>query len=300
MPLEVYTFTDEGYVPAVVALVGSLRATGFEGVIHIGSPERLSIDGQGEGVAFHVLGPSPYWPGNRKAELLLAHGSERFVFLDADTVVTHRALLTKLDAWIERAPVVAVEGIVASIDARRRAWARRLGRAERPEAWPSHYFNSGFWAGRMSRDRALLSTWHEATRAQLTAPGGLTQDEDFTMADQDVLNAVLQDWTPPPIGLGPPDVWCAASPINPFMHVGVFDAPALLHCTGKDKPWKLHTVPARTPHAYDLEWYEHVVRTPGPLRVDVTLPPLVRAWFEGRPAGRAAARATRLWRRLRT
>jgi hypothetical protein len=299
MSLEVFTFADEGYVPAVVALVGSLRHAGFAGPIHVGSPERLSIAGRAEGVSFHELGPSAWWPGNRKAELLLAHGGERFVFLDADTVVVEATFLPRVERWIEEAPVVAVEGLVASVDARRRGWARRLGRAARPEHWPSHYFNSGLLAGVMTRDRALLAAWDAAIRAQLAPPGGLTHDVDFAMADQDVLNAVLQDWSPLPIGLGPPDVWAAASPINPFLHVGVFDAPAVLHCTGKEKPWKLSSVPARAPHAYDLAWYEHVVRTPGPFQLDLALSPLVRAWFAGKPAGRAATRATRLWRKLR-
>jgi hypothetical protein len=299
MSLEVYTFADAGYVPAVVALVGSLRSAGFTGPIHVGSPERLSIAGQAEGVNFHELGPSAWWPGNRKAELLLAHGSDRFVFLDADTVVVEGTFLPRVQRWIEDAPVVAVEGIVASVDARRRGWARRLGREARPAQWPCHYFNSGLLAGVMTRDRPLLTAWDTAIRTQLAPPGGLTHDPDFVMADQDVLNAVLQDWSPPPIGLGPPDVWAAASPVNPFLHVGVFDAPAVLHCTGKDKPWKLSSVPARAPHAYDLAWYEHAVRTEGPLQLEVALSPLLRAWFEGKAAGRAATRATRLWRRLR-
>ena len=85
MSLEVFTFADEAYVPAVVALVNSLRRVGFDGPIHVGSPERLSIAGQAgqaAGVVFHELGASAWWPGNRKAELLLAHGADRTLAAD--------------------------------------------------------------------------------------------------------------------------------------------------------------------------------------------------------------------------
>jgi hypothetical protein len=107
MKLSLYTFADEPFVPAIAALVNSARRNGFSGRIHIGSPEPLSISRQAfEGIRFHLLGPSDYWPGNRKTELLLKHPSERFVLLDADMIIADPTFLPRLEQWVEVAPVV--------------------------------------------------------------------------------------------------------------------------------------------------------------------------------------------------
>lgn len=89
MKLSLYTFADEAFVPAIAALVNSVRRNGFSGKIHIGSPEPLSISRQTlEGIKFHSLGPSDYWPGNRKTEFVLKHPGEHVVLLDADIIIT--------------------------------------------------------------------------------------------------------------------------------------------------------------------------------------------------------------------
>jgi hypothetical protein len=299
MSLTVYTLANEAYVPAVVALVNSLRAHGFDGAIRVGSTEPLSIAGaDAEAVSFHVLEPSDYWPGNRKAELLLAHPAERFVFLDADMVVTTGEFLPRLQELVELGPVFAIEGVVASVDYRRHLWAERLGRERAPERWPAHYFNSGLFAGLWGRDRALVEAWDGAIRKALRPPGALFTDRDFPTSDQDALNAVLQDYSPPPLGIGPPDIWAAASPSHPFLHVGTFDPPAVLHCTGQDKPWKLTTPPERDPHRYDLAWYQHAVREPAALPVDREVSPALHAWFRRDRLARTLSRGRRVVRRI--
>jgi len=69
MKLSLYTFTDEGFVPGIAALINSVRRYGFSGKIHIGGLDPLSISRRPpEGIEFHALGPNGYWPGNRKAE----------------------------------------------------------------------------------------------------------------------------------------------------------------------------------------------------------------------------------------
>ena len=71
MGLVLYTVADEAYVPGVAALINSARRNGVKGEIHIGSPKPLRIADCQSGLIFHDMGPSDYWPGNRKAELLL-------------------------------------------------------------------------------------------------------------------------------------------------------------------------------------------------------------------------------------
>jgi hypothetical protein len=283
MTLAVYTFASEAYVPALAGLVNSIRRQGFKGIIHIGSPEPLSIAGQvSEGIALHMLGADRYGPTNRKAEMLLAHPSERFIFLDADIIISDPTFLKRMSEWLSISPVFAVEGLMAPVDYRRHMWAKRLGRQSRPDNWPSYYFNAGVFGGIMPRDRSLLEAWASAIGKVLIAPGDLLSDIDFPYSDQDVLNAILQDWEPKPIGIGPPDIWSAASPINPFLHVGTFERHALLHCTGQQKPWRVTRVPDRTPSAYDLAWYDHVILKPIPVRTKVAFSRSVRSWFEQR------------------
>jgi hypothetical protein len=299
MTLALYTFANEAYVPALAALINSARKTGFTGPIHVGSPEPLSIASQDcEYVKFKVLGPSAYWPGNRKAELVLAHPSERFVFLDADMIVNDGTFLQRLERWVEIGPVFAVEALVAQIDYRRYMWAQRLGHISKPDRWPMHYFNSGLFAGILQRDQRLFEAWDDAIRIALTPPCGLFSDPDFPLADQDVLNAVLQDWEPRPIGVSQPDVWSAATQVNPFLPVGTFEYPAVLHCTGADKPWQITRPPSRGPNAYDLAWYEHAIAFPAPVRIEVVVPPLMRSWFEQRPLARFLRGAKGRLRRL--
>jgi lipopolysaccharide biosynthesis glycosyltransferase len=281
MTLALYTFANEAYVPALAALVNSACRSGFTGPIHIGSPEPLSI-APAEGVFFHVLGDSKFWPGNRKAEFVLRHPSERFVFLDADMIITDGSLFPRINQWIDAAPVVAVETLISSVDYRRHAWAKRLGREPNPSRWPAHYYNSGLFAGIFSRDKIFLQTWHETISNVLAPSGALYSDIDFPMADQDVLNAVLQDHKPPTIGIGPPDIWAAASPSIPFLQIGTFKegGPAVLHCTGNEKPWKFTRPPNRLPNLYDRAWYQHAMDQPSLISIPVDIPRPLRRWFK--------------------
>lgn len=224
MELSIYTFADEAYVPALVGLLNSLRHAGFRGPVHVGSdvPLSLSADPCAADVRFHVLGPSAYSPVNRKAELLLSHPSPRPAFVDADVVVTNGDFLEALLRLTSSAPVFVIEAVLPSLDHRRRRWSERLGTPARPAQWPSYYFNSGLFAVDFERDRALLQAWHDALQRVLRPPAHIYEDADFLMPDQDVLNAVLQDWRGPLTTIGPPDVWQAASPPHPFLQLGSF------------------------------------------------------------------------------
>jgi hypothetical protein len=281
MKLSLYTFADEAFVPGVAALINSVRRRGFSGHIHVGSPEPLSIARQSlEGVEFHPLGSNGYWPGNRKAELALKHPSEHCVLMDADIVIANPTFFPRLEQWLETAPVVSVTNQISSIDYRRFQWAKRLGRPARPQHWPDRYYNAGFLACNFARDRNLIEEWDALIRSALVAPGALWTDVDFPLSDQDVLNALLQDWEGPLIGLSPPDIWAAAAGHYPFVHVGTFGSPAVLHGSGLGKSWQLKAPPPRAPHAYDLAWYDEVIRNPTPINLDITTPAPLRNWFE--------------------
>ena len=269
MKLSLYTFADEAFVPGIAALINSVRQHGFSGKIYIGSAEPLSISQQPvEGVEFHALGEDGYWPGNRKAELPLKHPSDHCVLLDADIIINDSTFFSRLEQWLEAAPVVAVSNLISAIDYRRHNWAKRLGRPARPRHWPDRYYHAGLLACDFKRDHALLEQWHSLIRSTLKAPGGLWTDVDFPLADQDVLNALLQDWETPLIGISPPDIWAAVAPHYPFLHVGTFGSPAVLHCSGFGKSWQLKMPPPRPPHAYDLAWYDVIIRNPEQIKLN--------------------------------
>ena len=292
--LEVYTFTDEGYVPGVVALVNSLRRCGFEGAIHIGSPGPLSISTrQAPGVHFHVLSESPFSPTLRKAELLLAHPSERFAYFDADTLLIEGNFMSRLAVWIELGFVCSFEALVPRTDHRRFGWARRLGLASKPTSWPDHYFNAGFFAGTIDRDRELLEDWDQATRRLIAPPGMAFTDPDLPLLEQDILNGLLQDRAEGVVGIGPPDVWYAATQSHPFLCIGVFQGPALLHCTGVSKPWNLETAPDHAPNIYERNWFAFAVDS-DPLALRMRLPRDVAAWLANSKVARFAAKSRRL------
>ena len=281
MKLSLYTFADEAFVPGIAALINSARRHGFSGKIHVGSPEPLSISKRPpEGIEFHSLGLNGYWPGNRKAEFALKHASEHCLLLDADIIITNSSFFPQLEEWLEVAPVVTVSNLISSIDYRRYSWAKRLGRPVRPQQWPDRYYNASLLACNFERDHLLLEQWDLLIRSTLAAPGELWTDVDFPLSDQDVLNALLQDWEAPLIGISPPDVWAAVAQQFPFVRVGTFGSPAVLHCSGFGKSWQVTTPPTRSPHAYDLAWYNEVIRDPAPINLNITMSATLRDWFE--------------------
>lgn len=292
----VFTITDEPFLPGVCGLINALRSGGFRGRIIVGMPTALrALDGV-EGVESVVLDVSGLWVGFHKPALLLRHATDSFLFLDADIIVAQPGFLEQVEAFSTIGPLLALEGLVGPRDGRRLRWAERLGTSEpRRDAWA--YYNGGFLAGRVARDRNLLEEWERSIRAVLSRVAGYQQDAEFPFGDQDVLNAVMQTWTGPVVSIQFPDWWSAASSLNPFLHVGAFARTAFYHSTGP-KPWQLTAVPARNPTPYESLWFHHAVLEPSAVRLPCDLPISVRKWLEGAWSGRLASRAKRLTKRL--
>jgi hypothetical protein len=64
------------------------------------------------------------------------------------------------------------------------------------------------------------------------------------------------------------------------LHAGTFGSPAVLHGSGFGKSWQLTAPPPRPPHAYDLAWYEEVIRNTAPINLNITMSASLRDWFE--------------------
>ena len=293
-PLTVYTIADESFLPALAGLVNSLRAAGFEGEIVVGTQGALSAAAAVPGIRLTRLNGSR-WPGLLKPDLLLTADGP-FIFLDADIVVTNGDMLTRLEGMAEAGPVLALEGLVAPTDHRRQRWKARLGGPPPlPHAWA--YYNSGFIAGHMSRERDLLQAWADGQTRVLPQDSKHFQEPDFPLADQDVLNAVMQCWAGTVTSLQFPDWWSAVAPSNPFLHFGALPRAAFYHCIG-EKPWQLKRVPPRNPTPYEELWFQHAVLEPGPMKVPIALSDTVRRWLSGHWSGRLRSRGVRLGQRL--
>jgi len=296
--ITVYTIAYGEYLHGLVALVNSLRAAGFEGeIIAAVDADKEALGGFGNEVTFKKLEVSQRWAGNRKAEFILNNQNEYFVFLDADTIVRGSEFLQWVDRWIEKAPVFCIEATIQPEDWRRRAWAERLGVTPQNRC-SSSYLNSGFFGGSMARDLSWLERWNSSMNQHLEPGASFFSDPDFPMPDQDFLNAVIAEMGIEYVALAPPDIWYAASPQNPFFHIGGFAEPVLSHCTGKQKPWLLERVPARTPNLYEFEWYRHVYGSAGPVKSTRDIRPALGSWFSCKPMGRLISRSKKLVSRV--
>jgi hypothetical protein len=288
--LTVFTITSEGYIPGVVGLVESLRAHGFEGPVCIGTMDAASDALDGPGITTTRIDDGEAFSSNLKPKLLLSQGCEKFLFLDADIVVTHDRFVERVAEWTEEAPVFAVEGLVAPTDYRRHVWERLAGEQKRK----NHpvYYNAGMFAGVMQRELALLKRWKRLNETVLDPAERHFDNEDFRLPDQDTLNAILQERSHRElISLQPPDWRSEAIPHSPFLHVGGFSGGAAFrHCTTSEKPWLLDEIPPRPPNPYERAWMAHVSGNSTSISHDVSLPRGVRRWLGETLDGRLSAK----------
>ncbi|MBB4070261.1 hypothetical protein GGQ18_002869 [Salinibacter ruber] len=297
--LTVFTITSEGYIPGVVALVDSLRAHGFDGPICIGAMDAASEALHGSGVRTTRLDePEGTFSSNLKPKLLLSQNCEKFLFLDADIVVSHDRFTERIADWVDTAPVFAVEGLIAPTDYRRHVWERLAGEQDRRER--CIYYNAGMFAGILQRERSLLRRWKRLNETVLDPADRHFDNEDFRLPDQDTLNAILQERSHREIiSLQPPDWRSEAIPHSPFLHVGGFRGEAaFLHCTTSEKPWLLDTIPPRQPNPYERAWIDHVDGGSTPISHEVSLPFGVRRWLSENMDGRIAVKFKQLRNRF--
>jgi len=298
--LTVYTISDERYLPGVVGLVNSLRHHGFQGPICIGAMDNKTKDVSGENLRTVDLEPrAESHPVNYyKLQILDSQSFDRFLFLDADILVTDDNFVPKVKQWIGLAPVFAAEALIAETDHRRHTWRKITGKKMRD---PSPiYYNSGMFGGDWSRDHNLFKQWMELNRTELGSADHYFSGTSYPMSDQEMLNAILQQRDRDElISIAPPDWWSAAAPNNPFLHVGGFpDGPAFLHCTTSRKPWLLEETPRRGPNVYERRWLDYVEGASQWISYEVSIPSSLRRWLNGHWTVRMSNKLRRLGKRL--
>jgi hypothetical protein len=304
--MDVFTLVYGDYLYGAAALCNSLRAAGFKGTIHVGSmgPLPWSLDAAAP-IKTHAIADRGKWFGNYKPAFIAEQARGRFAYIDADCIVTSPGFLDSVAEAAGHGPVLCAEGILPGRDVRRLRWrAAREAALERrsyPPASPllssDVYYNSGFLCGDAERDRWLLDDWHRMIETVLDGAGALYETRDFVMPDQDCLNAVVQDERSPFTCISPPDVWYAGTSVRPFLQVGTHEA-ALLHCTGREKPWRHASVPPRSPNPYEKAWLHFLCEDTPWVRCPIRLSRSVQSWLRDEPRGRRLSQVKSLARRL--
>ena len=146
----------------------------------------------------------------------------------------------------------------------------------------------------MSDHHFILEDWQKLTSEHLNPTAYLFDHPKLPMADQDIFNAVLQTVKISNlVSIQMPD-WRAIN-LNgfPFFHIGNFRPHAFLHCTGASKPWKLKSIPSRSPTAYDDLWFTYLTEFANPINAQISFSWLMRGWFRRNLLSRFISRAKR-------
>lgn len=297
--MQVFTIVSGEYVYGACALINSLQRLGFSGEIHVGFQGELNWEIAPEApVVVHDLTGAERWLGYSKPRLILDYAHGPFLYVDADCIVQKPALLEWAGGPL---PLLCSEGIVPWNDFRRPRWRALLPTPPRVGEARSFatdvYYNSGLMAGSLPRDAALLELWWAVINNSVVGSGGMFVDPIIPLADQDCLNAIIQDGQFEFSCISPPDIWYSAASHNPFFHVGA-EGDVVLHCTGMDKPWRLTSVPARSPTRYDVAWYELMSMESGWVRCEWSGSRALKSWLTSGFLGAVSRRGARLKRRL--
>jgi lipopolysaccharide biosynthesis glycosyltransferase len=304
--MDIFTLAIGDHVYGFAALCNSLCAVGFDGHIHVGYRGELRCEiAAGAPIILYELPDDGLRPMNQKPAFLLKHAAGTSLYLDADIIVMNRAILDALSEMVSMGPVFCAEGIVPERDIRRTMWRKAktesLGENSASDTTAvrltSMYFNSGLVCGDIGRDRWLISDWNQMIRRTLPANGdGFFEVPYFPMADQDCLNALLQDEEATFSCIGPPDIWYAPSDNNPFHVTSSFEG-AILHSIGP-KPWRHRSVPLRDPNRYEVAWYRFLSEEMPWVRCRPDLPKAVCDWLRNSLRGRVILKAKRLYGRF--
>lgn len=304
--MQIFTLVSGDYVQGAAALCNSLCAAGFDGKLYVGYTGELDWKLSSYApIVSHKI-PNKLSILNYKPSFIMDHAVGAYLYIDADCIVTQGAMLDSLCELATLMPILCAEGIVPEHDIRRLMWRRYKGgsgcdgqqKSDHVHEINNIYYNTGFFGGDVRRDRWILEGWQKIIETALLGTGELFETPYLPMADQDCLNAFIQDERFAFSCISPPDVWYAASTLNPFLHVGVVKSPWLLHCTGMQKPWRHRFVPARVPNAYEEAWHHFSLEEARWACSHPELPKSVHSWLQGRYWGRMVARFKSLRNRV--
>jgi lipopolysaccharide biosynthesis glycosyltransferase len=253
----IYTVCTGHYKYGLFALIKSLRKLGYNGKIIVGTNSSIKEIEHLEQVEQVIL-TSNYVFGNLKAALILKNPSKKFLFLDADIIVTNEAFVPFVQKELDNGKrlVLCVEGIVAKNETRRQLWCELENNKNFPVT--NQYYNGGMFAGVFEQHKEILEAWNQSIHKYLEPGKYLQASANFPWADQDILNMTIQHMPEEKIlAIAMPDWVGTATVSNAFFPCGQFSKPLFIHATGKLKTWLVKELPLQYPNAYDKVFYKY-------------------------------------------
>jgi lipopolysaccharide biosynthesis glycosyltransferase len=278
--VTIYTICTKKFKYGAFALINSIRYLGINNPIFVATDVNLPELDNIKGIT-QVIIKNDWNPVNLKPLFLLEYPSEEFIFFDADIIVTNAQFITEIERLLGTNKFIScIEGIVPNNEYRRSFWME-IYPANNDSINHKWYYNSGFFAGKMSTHKKLLNDWMELSAQHLDLSADLFYNKRLPMPDQDILNAILQaSPSQDIITLQMPDWRSIVVPQHPFYHIGNFRPHAFLHCTGKNKPWDITGIPSKSPNAYDDLWYQYIFKNNTPVKSIFKLTYLQKHWFK--------------------
>ncbi len=275
----IYTVCTGHYRYGLYALLKSLRKYGYSGPVIIATDKPFTELQHLDNIQQVVL-QSKHVFGNLKARIVLEHPAERFLYLDPDIIQTHPDFITivKQQLAANKKLIVSGEGLVPRNDMKRWIWNSKMNVTSMPLT--DVYYSGGLLAGVFETHKHILENW-DASIHQYIEPGRYFQAcPEFPLADQDVLNAVLQNVPQENISCINLSDWKGtATSINPFHEFMFWDKPLFVHATGKLKTWLLKELPLRYPNFYDVEFYKYHIDPILNIPSDLTFTWLQKKWL---------------------
>lgn len=308
MEMKLVTLVSGDYHKAAAALINSCVANGFTGEFFVfhkedSLPWRLTSDAN---VILRTFDEFDGWIANLKPKYIKSLGDGDICFIDADCIVPRPDLFQMLSQFLEAGPVACSESLLPSSDLRLLEWQRAaqgnstIGEAPKESISCVPYYNAGFLAVKMPRDVALIEHWEQLVD-DLLDRGHVEMFEKafYLTGDQDCLNAALKFFPKTFSSFGPPDVGFRGLPVNPFLCVGNYNEPILLHCTGNRKSWRPPTAPKTRPDVYDKAFYKYTHEETPWVEIECDLPPKIDGWFRETKRSRREVAIRRLLSKFR-
>jgi len=274
----VYTVCTGHYKYGLFALIKSLRKN-YSGPIIIGTDKIMDEIANLDQVEQVIL-QSDYVFGNLKSKLVIEQPAKSFVFLDADIIVINPIFISFLRETLQKHNrlIVSAEATIPQNDIRRLNWNVQNGIETKPVT--NVVYNGGFFAGTYENHLPFLKQWQELIHKHLKPGEYLFANPDFPMADQDIMNSILQNYPEDGlVAISLPDWESTAVSVNPFYAVGRFKEQLFVHCTGKLKPWLIQKLPLRYPNLYDRLFFKYSTNAELGIKSDLKFNKLQQLWF---------------------
>ncbi|MCB0538917.1 MAG: hypothetical protein KDE33_15495 [Bacteroidetes bacterium] len=277
--LSIYTVCTGNYKYGLFALLNSIAKCNFKGKIYVATNKEIEELNHLENVYQKIIHTNHIF-GCLKAKIILDNPSDKFIYLDPDIVILNTNFFKIINNSLEKHQklIVSNEGILPSSDIRRRIWNDKAKINSNPKS--NYYYSGGFVAGLFSKHKTNLKEWDTYINDFIEPGKYFKCCYEFPLADQDILNLVLQNMeTDEILSFGFPDWIGTATSINPFHEYGFFEKPLFVHATGGSKSWQYEKLPLRYPNAYDKGFYKNIIENTLGIEIDLKLSRIKKLWF---------------------